>query len=381
MDLNLNGRAVFLGAALLVSSVLVVPLVSAQRTSPIDGVMSRVERDVAAGRTGRAVRTLRASLRRTPGEIRLVRRVADLTIPPAVSDALRSPSADVLADAAALVSAIEALVASDAQLDAESRAWCERTRRWARALAGEHGGAIDESARAAGLQDTASAAELVRLAALAIVRDDLASAERALEAAHRALPQDVAITADLATVHVARGRPDRAVPLYESALGRSPGDVDLVLDLAGARIASADVDGAIALLTRLASRAEDVRADLALAQAYLTSGRASSAIEPARRALARSADDDARAALTLGDALSATGSDAEAIAAYEEALRRAPRSARARAGIEAVRARAEEARTEETGTEAQRVEPETLSRDAGARRGVADQLGSPVRPR
>jgi len=219
----------------------------------------------------------------------------------------------------------------------ERRAEADRLRAWARALAGELERAVEQASGAAGLQDRASAELLRRLATSAALEDRLAIAQRALEAAHRAWPQDNAILSELGAVALARGAPTVAIEHFQRVLGRRPTDLAARRDLAGALVAAGRADGAAALLSRaVAAHPEDLNLRLELAHAALEAGDAALAERAARAAAERLPGDDARAHAVLGSALAAARRPAEARAAFREALRRDDRDLRARQGLAAL---------------------------------------------
>jgi len=210
-----------------------------------------------------------------------------------------------------------------------------RLRAWAAALAGEHAEAIERASAAAGLQDRESAALLRRLATLAVLRQDLPSARRALIGAHRAMPQESATLSDLGAVELALGRPGAAVERFARVLGRRPDDLLARRDLAGAMVAAGRAEAAVEILTQAAAaHPGDIDLRLELAHAALEAGDHAMAERAARAAIERSANDDGRGHTVLGAALTAQGRREDARAAFEEALRRDPGDVRARQGLE-----------------------------------------------
>lgn len=217
--------------------------------------------------------------------------------------------------------------------DAEAR----RLHAWARALSGELSDGIARAIAAIGLQDRAGADGLRALAALAVAQEDLAAARTALEAAVRAFPQDNDILGDLGAVELAMGRPDDAAERFARILGRQPTDLAARRDLAGALVAAGRPDAALELL-RAALRAHPDDADLRLETSYaaLEAGAPQTAQTAAEAAIAHLEPNDPRGHVALGAALAAQRRRAPAIAAYREALRRAPNDARARRGLDAL---------------------------------------------
>ncbi|MCB9591489.1 MAG: tetratricopeptide repeat protein [Sandaracinaceae bacterium] len=213
-----------------------------------------------------------------------------------------------------------------------------RARAWAQALAGEHEAAIERAAGAIGLQDREASTLLGRMAALAVLRDDLASARRALVAAHRAYPQDNATLFDLGAIELALGRPAEAAEHYGRILGRRPEDLDARRDLAGALVAAGRPDDAVELLSQAAERHPDViDLWLELAHAALEATSSSVAEQAARQAIERLPEDDGRGHLALGLALAQRGDRAAAAAAFDETLRRDPGDLRAQQGLVSLR--------------------------------------------
>jgi Flp pilus assembly protein TadD len=300
-------------------------------TAQVERLLAAAERQVTAGRPGRALPLLRRAQRIDPGDARAAIRIAEIALE-------TLPATDPRAARDALA-ALDAYLATPLRDPGEQpmRQRAQAARRSAIALGGEHGAAIDAALAAAGSQDERAAHELRGLATIAVQRGDLQRAQAALEGARRAMPQDPEVLADLAAVLVARGRAQEAVAVFEAVVARRPGDLDAIRDLAGARLAAGDARRAIALLdtvvVRLPDRA-DVRLDLA--RARLEAGDPEGAASAARESLERATSDDPEAALVLGQALVACGRRDEARSAYREALRRRPDSPRAREALRAL---------------------------------------------
>lgn len=310
---------------MLVSSAL--PAASQGR---VDRILAQAERQVAAGHPARAIPHLRRAIRAHPDDPRAVLRWAELVLPAEAGPEHAAPVAT-----GAIAEALEAQLARSAEPASQARVASQLE--WARALGGDLAGAIDRAVAAVGLQDAASASALRRLAALAVVRGELALAQRALEGARRAMPQDPDVLADLATVLMARGRAAEAVTVYQGVLARRPGDLGALRDLAGARAAAGDLEGAIRALESVVRQAPD-RADawLELARARLEHGDGTGATDAARTAIERRDGSDAEGPIVLGQALTASGDREGARAAFEEALRRRPGSPRATEGLRAL---------------------------------------------
>ncbi|WP_169791507.1 tetratricopeptide repeat protein [Sandaracinus amylolyticus] len=307
------------------------------RTARVDALLAQAERAAAAGRAPRALAPLRRAIATAPSDARAPLRLAELLLPDRVDARAAAPTAAMQRDAAEARRVLETWLATDPQ-DPAVRRRASAMRWWAAAIAEEHGAAIDGVTREAGLQDDAAASALRRLAALAIVRDDLGGARRALEAARRAMPQDTDVLAELATVALAQGRASEAVTLFEAVVARRPGDLEALRDVAGARLAAGDAASAARTLESVARQlptSGEVR--LELARARLEAGDREGGITAAREALALAADDDAEPAIVLGQALAAAGRDDEARRALEDALRRRPGSPRATEALRALR--------------------------------------------
>jgi tetratricopeptide (TPR) repeat protein len=248
---------------------------------------------------------------------------------------------------AAQVPADPAIATASRSLAAEARMALERandssvtSRRalaWCTAVAGDAPAGVDLAVGAAGLQDPESTDLLRRIAALAVGAGDLPTARRALLAAHASLPQEPDVLADLAAVELALGEAWTAAERLRRALTRRPDDLSLARDLAGALLAAGHAGEATALLASLAAR-PDAPPDLALdlAQAALEAGETARAEQVARSAMLHADPHDGRPHALLGAALAGMGRRAEAIEAYQEALRRDPSEARARTGLTAL---------------------------------------------
>ncbi|MEM1418960.1 MAG: hypothetical protein AAGH15_28970, partial [Myxococcota bacterium] len=223
----------------------------------------------------------------------------------------------------------------------EQRRPLGRADAWAQALLGDHAGAIASARSWLGLQDREGAELLVRLAVLAVRREDLPSASQALTLARRSMPQDPQVLRDLAAVEVARGRGGAAVALLQQRLALAPDDDAARIDLAGALAAAGRLEDAAAAWRELAAAAR-ARGEEALARSHelrgaellLEAGHPRAALTVAE---ALGGDDpDGHAALVAGLALAALRRPAEARAALRDALLRRPGDLRAEQALAAL---------------------------------------------
>lgn len=314
-------------------SLLLASSVAGAQSARVERWLARAERAADRGRMAEARRIWRRAARRAPEDGRAAIALAG-ALPHAPEEVAQAPERirDQADEARRLLDAHLEVASGEAK---EAR----RARAWTSAVLGEHERAIEAVAGIAGLQDQESAALLRRLATLAALRDDLAAAERALLAAHRALPQESGILSDLGAVELARGHPERAVERFARVLGRAPSDLGARRDLAGALVAAGRAEEALPLLSAaVEAHPEEPELRIELARAALEAGRPRVAEREARAAIAELPPDDARAHTTLGEALAAASRHDGARAAFEEALRRDPDDARARMGLESLRA-------------------------------------------
>lgn len=309
-------------------------------TAPAHAQTDRVQRLISVGvRLHEAGRLVQAE--------RQIRRAQQLASPedgrPALALAALLPEevaapvpVSVRQRAARSLTALDTFLAA-APLDPLA-ATATRARAWSRALSGDHQRAIRNTLSAAGLQDRENATLLRRLALLAIVRDDLASARQALAGAHRAYPQDSAILSELAAVALALGDPDAAAESYQRVLGRDPQDLGARRDLAGALVAAGRPAGAVTLLSEtLEQHPDELDLWLELSHAALEAADHETAARAATQAVSRATPRDGRAHAALGSARAAQGRLEEAEDAFTEAVRRDPNELRASQGLETLR--------------------------------------------
>ncbi len=217
----------------------------------------------------------------------------------------------------------------------------------ARGAAGELEEAIGDVAGLRARLAPEVAATLSWLATLAIARDRLDLAERALDAATIASSEDDAIARDLAAVCLARGAARRAVQVLERRVARSssahtsadPNRDVLRRELAAALLAAGDAQRALGLLAAIATSVDDARSHLDAARAALEAGdptRARGSAELAAAAARTDPRSRAEAPLVLAEACLALRDDACARRAFTDALARDPSSTRAREGLRAL---------------------------------------------
>ncbi len=269
--------------------------------------IERAEAHLRAGRPQRARILLRRAQRNSPADAR----------PLIVAGTLLRAGTDARRDAQWLLDKAAGVAPRD---EAETHE-LQRNVAWARAWLGDANGAL--RAMPAGEQDPQTAQDLQALAAWWIARGSLRPAQRALEHALRAMPQDPSLPRDLAAVLLARGRPDAAVRLLRGHLQTHPNDEEARRDLAGALLATGRESEALRTYRTLARTGED-EARLDLADALLELGHAAEAAEVARRT-----SPSPRHWTILGLALLTAGQRREA----QEALRRAPNDPRARQAL------------------------------------------------
>jgi tetratricopeptide (TPR) repeat protein len=296
-----------------------------------DRVLARAEQALRAGRRGRALSLLEASARRLPRDARAALRLCDLLVPE-TDETIEAVLAGADAEAARCQASL-ALVTPDPGSALDAR--IEASLAWARALGGDRGPAL---ARLASRPlDERDVPALLRLAALAVRAGALEDADTALSLARRVRPNDLALTADLGAVRLALGDAASAVTLLRSVVAGHPDDREALHDLAGACLQAGEHAAAVRYLGQLAqAEPEEPERWIDLARARIELGAFDAAAEDARRAVVLSRSDDARASLALGDALRLGGDPGGARAAYEEALRREPRSVRARHALDAL---------------------------------------------
>lgn len=330
-------------------SSLAIPTADAQRRAGdaaggdprLERLLTRADALAARERTVAAIRLYRLAAERVPEDPRAPIALAEALLPasPEAAEAI-APGEDLRRAAADVRERLSVVVIPGDTTVPEFRARTAQVRRigpWALALTGDHRGAIEGAALAAGRLDDIAASILRRLGALAIRRHDLVAADHALTAARRADPVDVGLVTDLAAIRLARGHATEAVGLLQEARRRRPADSAIVQDLAGALLAAGRAEDALAIFAAVAGEhPNDSRAHLDLARAALEAGHPERGIQAARRALRAAEERDPEPALVLATAHLAAGDSAGARRAFEEALRRAPDDPRARRGLSAL---------------------------------------------
>jgi tetratricopeptide (TPR) repeat protein len=296
-----------------------------------DAALARADRALGRGRREHALRLLEASARRLPRDPRAALRLCELLVPE-TDDTVERALGGGRSDATRCASALS-LVTPDPGGTLDAR--LEGSLAWARALAGDPAPAL---ARLASRPlDERDVQALSWLAALAVAAGTLDDADTALSLARRVRPNDLALAADLGAVRLALGDAASAVTLLRAVVAGHPDDLAALHDLAGACLQAGEHAAAVRYLEQLAqAEPEDAERWLDLAQARTELGSFEAAAQDARRAVALSPSDDPRASVTLGDALRLGGDPGGARAAYEEAIRREPRSLRARHALEAL---------------------------------------------
>ena len=289
--------------------------------------LARAERALARGRRAQALTLLEASVRRLPRDPRAALRLCELLVPESEATVERVVAGDD-ADAARCEASLRLVTLDPGAPDAE----LEDALVWARALSGDRGPAL--SRLASRPLDERDIPALAWLAALAVAGDALEEADTALSLARRVRPNDLGLASDLAAVRLAMGDAASAVLLFRAVAIGHPDDRDALHDLAGACLEAGEHASAVRYLEQLAAEEpERVERWIELARARTELGTFEAAARDARRAVTLSASDDPRASLALGDALRLEGDAVAARAAYEEALRRDPRSVRAQAAL------------------------------------------------
>ncbi len=299
-------------------------------------LLERAALQARAGHDAAAWRILGRAQRRVAAEDGRVALALGRALPTELRGAPEAPWPDRARAAQAALAAF--LEASQGHADGPADgAEARRLEAYAAGLGGDLEGGITRASATVGLQDRATAQALRDLATVAVDRAQLALARRALEAAHRAYPQDNALLRDLGVVELALGEPQAAAERFARVLGRQPTDLAARRDLAGALVASGRADGAVELLTQ-ATRAhpDDVELWLELAHAAVEAGAPQTAERAARAAIERAAPSDGRGHAALGAALAAQHLPAGAADAFREALRRDRGEPRARRGLDAL---------------------------------------------
>jgi tetratricopeptide (TPR) repeat protein len=321
-------------AAILVSASARAQLAASAQTR--ERVLAAVEHELARGQLARAERRLRSALARNPRDARLLIHYAALAVPlapePSKEAAARVEGARLLVQ---YIARREALPGDPSQLLDPER---ERVLALHVALAEALLVHDDESfawVRAAGrLQDPLTVQCLRQIATLAVTRDRLDLAEQALTLARQYYLQDLALTAELGHVLLARGRGEAALRLFAERYAIEPSQLEARRDLAYTLASEGRAGEALALLS--AARADCERAlgcALEAARIALEAGRLEDALAYAARRLEADAG-DLDALFITADAHTRAGQLDRARSSYERVLALRPDSVRAQQALE-----------------------------------------------
>lgn len=295
-------------------------------------LVERAEKLLVKGHRPRALQLLRQAQLRAPSDVPLTLRLVELLLPdPQPPKAPPSVSDAALQQALALLTN---LTTSEAPLDAAQQRNHAELLAWAHALQGDFSAAVYGLRERGSLGDTQVTTWLRRVAALAIWRGDLDAAEEAVRAARRMLPEDDELMGDLASILLAQGRTEEALPLFEARFARDPSQLSARRDLAGAWLAAGKPSDAYTLL-EAEREACDAAEHCALeaARAALEMGEPQLAVT---RLAADFAGDGIEALFLLADAHLRLGAKARARKAYEQILRERPGHPRALENLRAL---------------------------------------------
>lgn len=300
--------------------------------------LERGDQAAAQGRTARALGAYRRVVREAPHEPRGALGLAAVLLPALAAPAIVSPSDALRGRADEVKTACDEALRRTPRYRTDEQRSLRRARAHAQAVAGDHRGAIESMAGTMGRLDTEVAGRLAELSALAIRRHDLVAADRGLELARRADPQDLSLVHDQAAVRSARGRPGEAVTLLRDLLARAPETPGARRDLASALLAAGQAERALRMFDLLLDEcSEGPRCHRDLARAALEAGVPERAVTAAQEARRRAPRDGALATI-LGLALAQAGDRDGAAEAFRAALALDPQDARAREGLRALTA-------------------------------------------
>jgi tetratricopeptide (TPR) repeat protein len=182
-------------------------------------------------------------------------------------------------------------------------------------------------------QDAGTVLCLRQIAALAVARDRLELAEQALALARQYFLQDLAVSAELGHVLLARGRGEAALRVFGERYAIEPGQLEARRDLAYALASEGRPGEALALLAADRSACErELGCALEAARIALEAGRPEEAVRYAAKRLAVDAG-DLDALFVTADAQTRAGQLDEARRTYERALAVRPDSVRARTAL------------------------------------------------
>lgn len=336
-SLRSRGRA---STALVLSFAALLVSVTAQaqsaRGSASERALTAAEHDLARGQAARAERRLKSALVRDPREPRLLARYAALLVPLDVERTTPMPRrVESARELMTRIARRETLPSDPSVLTDPER---ERVLALHAALAEALLMHDDESfalVRAGGrLQDPLTVVCLRQIAALAVTRDRLDLAERALALARQYYLQDLTLGAELGHVLLARGRGEAALRLFAERYAIEPQSVEARRDLAYALATEGRAGEALALLS--ADRAACERAPgcaVEAARIALEAGRPDDALAYAARRLEGDTS-DLDALFITADAHTRAGRLGEARQSYERVLVVRPDSVRAQQALE-----------------------------------------------
>lgn len=320
--------------ALGVALMCVQPV--AAKSARLEVMLTRAQWLADRGQVDRAVVLLRRAMQLSPEAPTPVKQFAALALPGPEDTRAWSPDARVIADALTVLRAIDEVASRDDTSVGERAQSLADERVWATALAQNVTAAIDLWLRRDVLMDR-DHAELGRaLAALAVRRDDLEAAARALENAVAFNAEDPSLRTDLAAVELARGDARTAMLLFRDVAVANPNDLNAQRDLAGALLATGDALTATGLLRATTGCQQSCDCALELTRAALVANEVATAVTSASHALRQCNDDDPEPALWLANAEQAAGHLAQAKTAYRLAAQRDPQSARAEQGLRSI---------------------------------------------
>jgi tetratricopeptide (TPR) repeat protein len=322
-------------ALLLALLALVSSAHADARAQRVESVLARAERDLARGAAAAAVLRLSRALARDAEDPRLVLRFAELALP--LTGELSTRELEPLVQRAEHLLRAEERTRADtksAPLDAERARTLALHLAWANALRERDDDSLAQVYAAGRLQDRATLDCLRQIAALAVLRDRLALAERALSLARQYVPQAPALASELGHVLLARGESEAAVTLLAEHFAIDPRDLGARRDFAYALAAAGRASEGYGLLAseRAACNA-DPRCAIEAARIALEAGRTNDALAHAGARLAANAS-DLEALFVSADAHTRAGHFADARGVYQRILAIRPDNARARQALE-----------------------------------------------
>ncbi len=292
--------------------------------------LGAAERELARGNARAAERRLSRALGRNADDPRLLLRYAELALP--LDGQLAADTGALSAAATSYLGALERARDGTALRDEDARRLLLHAA-WAAALLARYDDSLALALEAGQLQDRPTLTCLRQIAALAVRRDLLAVAERALTLAKQYVPQEPGLALELGRVLLARGQPERAVLVLSERFALEPQGLALRRDLAYALASAGRARQGHALLSAERARCEaDPPCALEAARIALEAGELDDALAYAARRLAASPS-DLDALFVTADALLRAGQLQRAREAYERVLRVHPESARAKQAL------------------------------------------------